>query len=197
MGLALVALLLSALPGMALGAQNPPADQKPPSPSGAPSSAQKTPAQPSQAPPEGQKPPSPSGAPSSAQKAPAQPPQNPPEAPPPKLQLETPQAAPAQQKAPELTTPVAPAQPQVQPAAQQTIQDIIFRGNRRITSAVMRARIFSKKDDVYNESALRRDFMALWNTGYFDDIRLEVADSRKGRKDRYLLRARKEAGPQH
>jgi outer membrane protein insertion porin family len=140
---------------MAPRAQNPPAEQKPPSSSGAPSSAQKTPAQPSQAPPA----------------APEQ-----------KLQLETPKEAPAPQKAPELTTPTAPPQPQGQPAAQQTIQDIVFRGNRRITAAVMRARIFSHKGDVYNEAALRRDFMALWNTGYFDDIRLEVTDSEKGGK---------------
>jgi outer membrane protein insertion porin family len=140
---------------MAPRAQNPPAEQKPPSSSGAPSSAQKTPAQSSQAPPA----------------APEQ-----------KLQLETPKEAPAPQKAPELTTPTAPPQPQGQPAAQQTIQDIVFRGNRRITTAVMRARIFSHKGDVYNETALRRDFMALWNTGYFDDIRLEVTDSEKGGK---------------
>ncbi len=148
----LVALLMSLLSGMALRAQNPPAEQKPPSSSGAPSSAQKTPAQ------------------------------TPPAAPAPKLQLETPKEAPAPQKAPELTTPVTPAQPQAQPAAQPTIQSIIFRGNRRITSAVMRARIFSHVGDVYNESTLRRDFMALWNTGYFDDIRLEVTDSEKGGK---------------
>jgi len=46
----------------------------------------------------------------------------------------------------------------------------------------MRARIFSHAGDVYNESALDRDFMALWNAGFFDDIRLEVTDSEKGGK---------------
>jgi len=153
--LGLFALLMSLLFGIALRAQNPPAEQKPPSSSGPPPSTQKTP---------------------------AQPPQAPPAAPAPKLQLETPKAAPAQQKAPQLTTPAAPAQPQAQPAAQPTIQAIIFRGNRRITSAVLRARIFSRPGSVYNETALRRDFMALWNTGYFDDIRLEVTDSEKGGK---------------
>jgi outer membrane protein insertion porin family len=154
--LGLVALLLSLLSGMALRAQNPPADQRAPTSSGAPPSTEKTPAKPSPIPPA----------------APQQ-----------KLQLETPKEAPAPQKAPELTTPPgAPSQPQGQPAAQQTIQDIVFHGNRRITSAVMRARIFSHKGDVYNESALERDFMALWNTGFFDDIRLEVTDSEKGGK---------------
>jgi outer membrane protein insertion porin family len=46
----------------------------------------------------------------------------------------------------------------------------------------MRARLFSKKGDVYNEAALRRDFMSLWNTGYFDDIRLEATDAPNGNK---------------
>jgi outer membrane protein insertion porin family len=116
------------------------------------------------------------------QNPPAQPSPAPPAAPPQKLQLETPKEAPAQQKAPELTTPVAPAQPQAQPAAQATIQSIHFTGNHRITSTVLRARIFSHVGDVYNEAALKRDFMALWNTGYFDDVRLEVTDGEKGGK---------------
>ena len=47
----------------------------------------------------------------------------------------------------------------------------------------MRARVFSKVGDVYNEAALRRDFMSLWNTGYFEDIRLEETDDPKGGKD--------------
>ena len=33
--------------------------------------------------------------------------------------------------------------------------------------------IISKKGDPYDEEALHRDFMALWNTGRFDDIRME------------------------
>jgi outer membrane protein insertion porin family len=162
------------LSGMALRGQT--ADQNPSSSSSGPSSAQQTPAQPSETSTAGQQPPSTSG-----QKPPARP-QTPPEAPAPKLQLETPQAPPAQQKPPVLTNPTGPAQPEAKPAAQQTIQAIYFRGNRRITSAVMRARVFSKVGDVYNESALRRDFMSLWNTGYFDDIRLEETDSPKGGK---------------
>jgi len=37
----------------------------------------------------------------------------------------------------------------------------------------MRALIYTKKGDKYDEETLRRDYMALWNTGKFDDIRLE------------------------
>ena len=40
--------------------------------------------------------------------------------------------------------------------------------------------IFSKVGDVYNEDTLRRDFMALWNTNRFDDIKLETEKGERG-----------------
>jgi outer membrane protein insertion porin family len=57
------------------------------------------------------------------------------------------------------------------------IERIEFQGNRRIRSETLRARIFSRVGDPVNEDALRRDFHALWNTQYFEDIRLEIQDS--------------------
>jgi outer membrane protein insertion porin family len=57
------------------------------------------------------------------------------------------------------------------------IERIEFQGNRRIRSEMLRARIFSRVGDPLNEDGLRRDFHALWNTQYFEDIRLEVQDS--------------------
>jgi len=62
-----------------------------------------------------------------------------------------------------------------QPAA--IVERIQFDGNRRIRSETLQARIFTRPGDVYSEDALRRDFQALWNTQYFEDIRLEVQDS--------------------
>jgi len=63
------------------------------------------------------------------------------------------------------------------PAGTPTIERIEFQGNRRIRSETLRARIFSRPGDAINEDALRRDFHALWNTQYFEDIRLEIEDS--------------------
>ena len=63
------------------------------------------------------------------------------------------------------------------PTGTPTIERIDFQGNRRIRSETLRARIFSRAGDPVNEEALRRDFHALWNTQYFEDIRLEVQDS--------------------
>ncbi len=64
------------------------------------------------------------------------------------------------------------------PGGQQyIIQRIEFIGNRRIQRDTLLARIFSRPGDPYSEEAVRRDFQALWNTQFFEDIRLEVEDS--------------------
>jgi outer membrane protein insertion porin family len=67
--------------------------------------------------------------------------------------------------------------PAATPQGTPTIERIEFQGNRRIRSETLRARIFSRPGDPVNEEALRRDFHALWNTQYFEDIRLEIEDS--------------------
>src|ERR1700730_1288405 len=59
----------------------------------------------------------------------------------------------------------------------EVIGRIDFIGNRRIRSETLRARIFSRPGDPYREETLRRDFQALWNTAYFEDIKLRVEDS--------------------
>ncbi len=60
---------------------------------------------------------------------------------------------------------------------QFVIERIDFIGNRRVRSDTLRARIFSRDGDVYNEETLRRDFHALWNTQFFEDVKLRVEDS--------------------
>jgi len=70
-------------------------------------------------------------------------------------------------------------EPPQQPAG--TIVDrIIFIGNRRVRSDTLKARIFSRDGDPYNEETLRRDFQALWNTQFFEDVKLRVEDSPDG-----------------
>ena len=65
-------------------------------------------------------------------------------------------------------------------AQQDLIVGITIHGNRRIPADTVRARIFSKVGDVYDIAAIERDFNALWNTGYFEDIRFEREQSAKG-----------------
>ncbi len=57
------------------------------------------------------------------------------------------------------------------------IERIEFLGNRRVRSDTLKARIFSRESDPYNEETLRRDFQELWNTQFFEDVKLRVEDS--------------------
>ena len=88
------------------------------------------------------------------------------------------QPAPAQPKLqqpanrPAPATEVKPTQPGAAPP-QDIIEDITFRGSRRVPQDTLRALIYTRKGDRYDEERLRRDFVALWNTGRFDYIRLE------------------------
>jgi len=63
---------------------------------------------------------------------------------------------------------------------QDLIVGITVHGNRRIPADTVKARIFSKVGDVYDTAAIERDFNALWNAGYFEDIRFEREQSAKG-----------------
>jgi len=76
--------------------------------------------------------------------------------------------------------PQAPAQPsatapsQAPAQAAGIVERIEFVGNRRIRSETLLTRIFTRQGDPYNEANLRRDFIALWNTQYFEDISMEA-----------------------
>jgi outer membrane protein insertion porin family len=76
--------------------------------------------------------------------------------------------------------PVAPGETVGPPVAGNVVETIQFRGARRVPQDTLRALIFSKQGDVYNEETLRRDFIALWNTNRFDDIRLETEKGERG-----------------
>jgi outer membrane protein insertion porin family len=62
----------------------------------------------------------------------------------------------------------------------QTIEQIRVIGNRRIPKETVLARLFTHPGDVYDPISIERDFNSLWNTGYFDDLRIEREDSEKG-----------------
>ena len=66
-----------------------------------------------------------------------------------------------------------------QDESQPFIERIEFDGNRRIRKDTLQARIFSRPGDPYNEETLRRDFQALWNTQFFEDVKLRVEDGDK------------------
>jgi outer membrane protein insertion porin family len=122
------------------------------------------------------------------QPAPAKPkPQNPFETVP-----QSQEPAPAKQPGPVKLEAPKPAPGTPAPvAATDVVADIEFRGSRRVPQDTLRALIVSRKGDKYSEEMLHRDFMALWNTGRFDDIRLEREATDQGWIIRFLLTERR------
>jgi outer membrane protein insertion porin family len=139
------------------------------------SSTPQTPATPpAQAKPQNQPPPAPQPKPAKPQNPFETVPQA--EQPSPQPQPQAPKPPPGQKPGFEAPKPVE--QPKTQ--AGPIIESIGFKGARRVPQDTLRALIYSKKGDIYNEDALHRDFMALWNTGRFDDIRLETEQGPAG-----------------
>src|ERR1039458_9340897 len=101
-----------------------------------------------------------------------------------------PVAPPAAQPGPQLETPRQEAAPAVNPNG-QVVEALEFRGAERVPQDTLKALIISKPGDIYNEETLRRDFMILWNTGRFDDIRLEAEPGRLGLIVRFALTERR------
>ena len=99
--------------------------------------------------------------------------------------------------APQPTAKPQPGQPKATeaPAApvpvESFVESIEFRGNRRVLQDTLRALVFTKKGDKYDEEGLRRDFMALWNTGRFDDLRLETEPGTGGIVVRFVVTERR------
>jgi outer membrane protein insertion porin family len=62
----------------------------------------------------------------------------------------------------------------------QTIESIRVIGNRRIPKETILARLFTHTGDTYDPISIERDFNSLWNTSYFDNLRIEREDSEKG-----------------
>ncbi len=62
----------------------------------------------------------------------------------------------------------------------QIIESIDIVGNRRIPTETVKSRIYTRVGDVYDEAALQRDLRSVWNSGYFEDVRMEREQSAKG-----------------
>ena len=86
-----------------------------------------------------------------------------------------------------MEAPGPPKRPSRAPGRPDIIEAVEFRGARRVPQDTLRAMIFTKKGDRFDPETLRRDFMALWNTGRFDDITLEQEQGPSGVIVRFVL----------
>jgi outer membrane protein insertion porin family len=129
-----------------------------------------------QTPPPGQ-PATPQQQPATPEQQPRNPFENVPQQPP---QQPTQPAAPAPPRVEAPKPPVPTPQPQ---AYGEVIKAIEFRGARRVPGDTLRAMVFSRVGDIYTEDVIRRDFMRLWNTSRFDDIRVETEPDPTGGVD--------------
>ncbi len=75
-----------------------------------------------------------------------------------------------------MMVPSLKAQQAASPNAQTLCQPQVV-GNRRIPKESVLARLFSHQGDLYDPQVVERDFNSLWNTGYFDDVRIESVNS--------------------
>jgi outer membrane protein insertion porin family len=106
-------------------------------------------------------------------------------------------ARPPAERPPEAAKPQpSPLEPAAKPTAEpeaageDVIEAIEFRGARRVPQDTLRAMIFSRRGDKIDPDSLRRDFMALWNTGRYDDIRVETEPGKTGKILRFILTER-------
>jgi outer membrane protein insertion porin family len=80
---------------------------------------------------------------------------------------------------PKLETP-KPEEAKPATAPEDIVESIVIRGARRIPQDTLKALITTKPGDKYDPEQLNRDFMILWNSGHFDDIRMEREPGQHG-----------------
>jgi outer membrane protein insertion porin family len=84
--------------------------------------------------------------------------------------------APAAAQTP-VQTPAQAAAGQAQYGNAQTLCTPSVIGNRRIPKENVLARLFSRQGDLYDPQIVERDFNSLWNTGYYESVRIERVDT--------------------
>jgi outer membrane protein insertion porin family len=68
------------------------------------------------------------------------------------------------------------------------IKLIEIKGNRRIDSSAIRAKIKSKENDLFSPEGLRKDLRAIYQMGYFDQVEIETEGFEGGVKVTFVVR---------
>jgi outer membrane protein insertion porin family len=78
---------------------------------------------------------------------------------------------------------------------QDMIENIEVRGGRRVPQDTVKFHILSQKNTRLDPAVLRRDFKAVWQTTFFDDLKIEIEDGKTGKivifwvKEKPLIRS--------
>ena len=70
---------------------------------------------------------------------------------------------------------------------QNIIGSIVVRGSSRIPQDTLKPLMNAKPGSKYSEDTLRRDYMIIWNTGRFNELRLEREPGEIGWRIAYVV----------
>jgi outer membrane protein insertion porin family len=71
-------------------------------------------------------------------------------------------------------------QPEVEAQAEGKIVRIHFRGNRKVEDEAIRVNLISQVGDPFSGAKLAADVRAIWKMGFFDDVQVDVSESKGG-----------------
>lgn len=69
----------------------------------------------------------------------------------------------------------------------ERIDQILITGNRRIEANAIKAVIESKEGNLFSPETLRSDLKSIFAMGYFDDVKIDVEDSPKGKLVNFIV----------
>ena len=87
-----------------------------------------------------------------------------------------------------LPVPLAQAQA---PPAPPVVERVEIQNNQYLQRETLLFYISTKAGDPYDEAKLRQDFKRLWDTGFLDDLQIEVVDGQRGKIVRFKVTERK------
>ncbi|HSQ35247.1 MAG TPA: POTRA domain-containing protein, partial [Candidatus Binatia bacterium] len=68
-----------------------------------------------------------------------------------------------------------------------TIETIQIEGNKKISRETIQFYIKSRPGGIFDEDKLREDFKVLWETGFFENIRIESENGAAGKIVRFIF----------
>ena len=90
-----------------------------------------------------------------------------------------------------LLVPLSPAVEQEPPEEVPVIERIEILNNQYLQRETLLFYISAKPGDPYDVKKLRADFRRLWDTGFLDDLQIEVVDGQHGKVVRFKVTERK------